>query len=139
MAVSARIDGELSEADAVRLDEHLLACLDCSAFARELVAISGCVHAADLEQLSERIVLPRPRTRRLTVRVAALAVALVALVAGSSFALGRSLGDRHPAAAAASPVAVSDLRSDSMRHHLLAILNRLAPAPVHRAGRVVAL
>ena len=39
-AVSARLDGELSELDALRLDAHLSACATCTAFAVDATAVA---------------------------------------------------------------------------------------------------
>ena len=83
-AASARLDGELSELEAARLDLHLRGCAECRVYAEGIQAIAAELRAAPLEppqitsfcrgeaafRLRDRGRLPRParRGRRLLVR-----------------------------------------------------------------------
>jgi hypothetical protein len=102
-AVSARVDGELSELEAARLDAHLLRCPDCRRFA---------AGAAALARELRSTVPERPRA------------AVVLAVSGSSFALGHAIGGRSaPQPAAIGQNDVLGLHRDSTRQHVLALLN----------------
>lgn len=139
-AASLRLDGELSELDAVRLGLHLGDCAACRAYAREIEAITAELRSAALEQPSVAIFAPRRRRSGLRTQSAAVAaVALVAAVAGTSFAIGRALGtqgERVTVTATASADAAS-VRADSAQQHLLAMVDRL-PSP-SRSGSAKAL
>jgi predicted anti-sigma-YlaC factor YlaD len=85
--VSASLDGELAELDALRLDAHLAVCGACRAYAAGARETARLLREAPLEQLAIPIVLPG---RRLAVarklQVAAAAAALLVTV-GLSAAL----------------------------------------------------
>ena len=137
-AASARLDGEVSELDAARLDVHLLACPDCRAYAAAIAGVAAELRAAPLEWPSLEVgITPR---RRMPVVAAAAAVALVAAVTGSSFAVGRVLGahatPNRTAVVAADAVG---LRQDSTQQHLLAMLNSFELAQPSRTGRMHAI
>jgi predicted anti-sigma-YlaC factor YlaD len=141
-SVSARLDGELSELEAAGLDDHLRACADCSAFALELHALSSGLRAATLEQ--PRIAAFAPARRRPIVRLqtAAAAAAIVAVVAGSSFAVGRVVGIHgagHGGLVGAVAADSLSVQADSTRQHVLAMLPRLAPVRTLRGGRLIAV
>jgi predicted anti-sigma-YlaC factor YlaD len=122
-AVSARLDGELSELEAARLDAHLLCCPGCRRFADGAAALARELHAAALEMPRTPVVLARP-PRRLALSTWAAAASLLLAVGGSSFALGHALGGRSsPALTAVGPTDVVALRRDSTRQHVLALLN----------------
>jgi predicted anti-sigma-YlaC factor YlaD len=140
-AASLRLDGELSEFDAVRLGLHLRDCAACHAYAREIEAITLELRSAPLEQPQGKSFVLRPkRVPAIRMQVAAVAaVGLVAAVAGTSFAIGRVVGtesDRTTRTATAAADAAS-VRADSTRQHVLAMLNGLRP-PV-RVGSGTAL
>lgn len=137
---SARLDGELSELDEVRLDAHLRGCAECRAYAEELAAVTAALRAAALERPEAAVFLPRRgRLQPIRVRTVAAAAALVAAAAGSSFALGRELGtSRVPTQTATTAADVVSLQADSTRQHLLAMLDRVPPPPV-RPGRLRAV
>jgi predicted anti-sigma-YlaC factor YlaD len=90
-AASARLDGELSELEAVQLDGHLGRCAACAEYAQLIAATAGRLRAAALERPAEPIEIPRLR-RRLRLVPAAAAAAVVAAVAASSFVLGSAVG-----------------------------------------------
>lgn len=121
-AASMRVDGELSELEAARLDAHLLRCPDCRLFAARAESLARTVRAAVPEQPPTPVVL-RP-IRRLPLSSWAAAASLVLAVAGSSFALGHVIATRSPSA----PVALGQtdaagLHQDSAHQHVLALLN----------------
>jgi predicted anti-sigma-YlaC factor YlaD len=139
-SASARLDGELPELDDARLDAHLRGCAECRAFAGDLAAVAAELRAAPLERPETVVSLPRlRRLPAIRLQSAAAAVALVAVAAGSSFALGRALGTSGPASRPAATAAdLVSLRADSTQQHLLAMLSRLEPAP-SRPGRLQAV
>jgi predicted anti-sigma-YlaC factor YlaD len=139
-ASSARLDGEIPELDAARLDAHLLACPACRAYAAGISGIAAELRAAPLELPRFRVDVGTSLRRRMPVVAAAAAVALVAAVTGSSFAVGRVLGAHanHVSTAAGTADAVR-LRQDSAEQHLLAMLNAFEFAQPPRGGRMHAI
>ena len=95
-AASMRLDNELSELDAARLDVHLRTCTECSNYARETEILTAELRAAALERPGNFVVLPH--RRRVPMRVTAAAAAVVALLTVSSLALGRALNGQGPPA-----------------------------------------
>jgi anti-sigma factor RsiW len=139
-SVSCRLDGELSELEATRLDDHLRDCAECSAYARELHALSAELRAAPLEQPKITVFMPTRRRPRVRLQTAAAAAAIVAVVSGSSFAVGRALGPQAgPAATASSSSDMLGLRADVLNQHMLAMVRRLEPGGELRFGRVIVL
>lgn len=138
-AASARLDGELSELEAARLNAHLRECAACSVYALELSAIAERLRSADLEQPQLDLTLPRRRALP-GIRVAAAAAAVVAVGAGSAFALGHGLGagnSRVPRVQV-SASALAGLRSDIKSQHLFAMLRQPAVVPSSvQLGRVI--
>jgi anti-sigma factor RsiW len=90
---SARLDGELTELDALRLDAHLASCGECASFAAGIARTAGELRAAALDPAPAAVFFARPRrwTRPHVAAVAAVWL-LVAAAAGSSFLVGRQLG-----------------------------------------------
>jgi predicted anti-sigma-YlaC factor YlaD len=88
-AASARLDGELAELDAARLDAHLDACAECRAMARGLQVTAALVRETPLEPPSRQLILPlrRSRPRSLHLRTAAAA----AVLAAASFSVGQAV------------------------------------------------
>src|SRR5215212_647530 len=86
--VSASLDGELFELDAVRLDAHLGACAGCRTYAATAREAARLLRETPVEDLRVPIVLP---TRRLALarrlQVAAAAAAFIVTV-GLSAAIG---------------------------------------------------
>ena len=142
-SASVRLDGELSELEAARLDAHLRACADCRAYAEQVGAIAAQLRAAPLEPPAQPFALPRRRVfsgLRLQAAVAAAAVAVAALVAGSSFTLGQALTVHNPpAGGGAGGGDMLSLRADSTQQHLLAMLPELEPVPTARPGQLEAV
>jgi predicted anti-sigma-YlaC factor YlaD len=139
-SVSVRLDGELSELDGARLDDHLRECANCSAYARESHALTAQLRAASLEQPTVTVFVPARRRPLLRLQTAAAAAAIVAIAAGSSFAVGRALAPQgRPAITTSSTSDVLGLRADVVNQHMLAMLRHLEPAPEARVGRVILL
>lgn len=138
-AASARLDGELSELEAVRLNAHLRECAACSVYALELSALAESLRRADLEQPQLDLTLPRRRTLP-AMRVAAAAAAVVAVAGGSAFALGHGLGTGSGPAATiqVSRPDLAGLRADVKSQHLFAML-RDTPQPhgIVQVGRII--
>jgi predicted anti-sigma-YlaC factor YlaD len=97
-SASARLDGELPELDALRLDAHLASCGECAAFAASLAGVAGALRAAPLEPVPAALFTPRARRRRPHLVAVAAASLVVAAAAGSSFLLGQQLGGRSGSA-----------------------------------------
>ena len=138
-AASARLDGELSELEAARLDAHLRGCAACSVYALELSAIAESLRRADLEQPQLDLTLPRRRALP-GIRVAAAAAAVVAVGAGSAFALGHGLGSgKGPAATIqVSGPDLAGLRADIKNQHLFAMLRQTQPPRgLVQSGRII--
>jgi len=138
-AASVRLDGELSELDAARLNAHLRECAACSVYALELSAIAESLRSAELERPQLDLTLPRRRELP-SVRVAAAAVAVVAVGAGSAFALGHGLGSgKSPAATIqVSGPDLAGLRADIKNQHLFAMLRKVQPQhSTVQTGRII--
>jgi len=127
-SVSARLDGELSELEAAGLDKHLHACAECSAFARELHALSAELCAAPLEQPKITVFAPARRRPLVRLQTAVAAAAIVAVAAGSSFTVTGTAGADF-----------LSLQADSNEQHILAMRRRLEPSDSLRSGRVIAV
>jgi predicted anti-sigma-YlaC factor YlaD len=141
-ALSARLDGELSELEGAGLDGHLRACAECSAFARELQALSLGLHAAALEQPRIEIFVPLRRRPLAGLRTAAAAAAIVAVAAGSAFAVGGLVGNHGRPGIAVTGIPGSDflaVHTDSAEQHALAMARNLGPSEPLRVGGVIAV
>jgi predicted anti-sigma-YlaC factor YlaD len=86
-AVSAQLDGELSELEAIRLRTHLDDCESCREFEASAAFATTALRAAPLEPLARPIALPSRRKVSVPFRVpAAAAAAIVMVAAGGVFA-----------------------------------------------------
>jgi predicted anti-sigma-YlaC factor YlaD len=134
-AASARLDNELSEIGAARLDGHLRTCSDCSNYARELESLTAELRAATLVRPGNLVVLP-PRRRGVPMRVTAAAAAVVALLTVSSLALGRAFnGGGSPAQTGTGqtdtgPTHPNGIQAGVNEAHLLAQLRGFQQVPV---------
>lgn len=137
-AVSARLDGELSEFGSARLAAHLRDCAACAAYAFEVSAISTRLRMAPLERPGIAVAMPSRRRPGLQIAAAAAAV-LVA--AASSLALGHALRSpsRAPARTATRSITSPTLQQDIVNQHILAMERKLVPANTLRVGPVLAL
>ena len=92
---SARLDGELGQLDAARLEAHLAVCAECRAFAERIRTATVQVRKAPLEPAPAEVFVAHRRSFvRPRVATAAAATLLVAAAAGSSFLLGQQVGAR---------------------------------------------
>jgi predicted anti-sigma-YlaC factor YlaD len=142
-SVSCRLDGELTELEAARLDDHLRECADCSAYARELHALATELRSAPLERPNFTVFVATRRRPLVRLQTMAAAAAVVAIAAGSSFAVGRAVGvhdtSPHPSQRTVTADAFS-LRADSTRQHVLAMLRHTEePAGEVHVGRTIVL
>ena len=80
-AISAQLDGELSDLEAARLRTHLERCEDCSEFEASARFATDALRAAPLEPVTRPVALPSRRRISLPVRVPAAAAAAVLMVA----------------------------------------------------------
>jgi predicted anti-sigma-YlaC factor YlaD len=86
-AVSARLDAELPELDAARLDTHLRTCAACQAFAADVALMTAQLRYTPLEPApAGAFVAHRRRLGGSMAAAAAAAVLLVAAAAPSYFA-----------------------------------------------------
>ena len=86
-AVSAQLDGELSELEAIRLRTHLDGCDSCREFEASASFSTIELRATPLEPLTRPITLPSRRRISVPFRVpAAAAAAVVMVAAGGVFA-----------------------------------------------------
>jgi len=142
-AVSARLDGELSELELAGLEDHLQGCVECSAFAQELGAIGLALRAAPLQQPDFTVFSPSRRRPLVALRTASAAAALVAVAAGSAFVVGSAIGVRGgPAGRTATATTHSDflsVQADSNEQHLLGMVRQLTGRQHLSAGRVIAV
>jgi hypothetical protein len=126
--VSASLDGELAELDAVRLEGHLAVCSGCRTYAAGAAEAARMLRETPLEELTVPIVLP---SRRLAVarklQVAAAAAAL-AVTVGLSAALS-TISSPSPAPVRSDATAVK-LRFPEQE---LRMLQRASQARSNRA------
>ena len=141
-SVSAGLDGELSELEAAGLDHHLRDCEECTAFARQLHALHAELAAAPLERPQIQVFVSA-RRRPLVRLQTAVAAAIVAVAAGSSFAVGRVVGVHGgPTASKANARAWADflsVQAGTDERQIRAMLRDLQPSDSLRAGRVIAV
>lgn len=133
-AVSARLDGELSELEAARLEQHLRGCGPCAEFAAGAEEVARRLRVAALEPAPDELFLPR-RRRIAAPYAAAAATFLIAAATGSSFLVGHLLGARSgrtpaPATTAAAATGVDPSIVAMLRNH---------PGGRAQTGRVIAL
>jgi predicted anti-sigma-YlaC factor YlaD len=140
--VSCRLDGELSEVEAAGLDDHLRDCADCSAYARELHALATELRTAPLERPNITVFVATRRRPLVRLQTVAAAAAVVAVAAGSSFAIGRAVGVHDTSNGSTQRTLTADafsLRTDSTRQHVLAMLSHSEPAGEVHVGRTIVL
>ncbi len=132
-AVSARLDGELTELEAVRLEGHLRTCADCRDFAAEAGPTALLLREAPLEQPAVRIWAEpaRPRRRLGVAGGIAAAAAVIVAAAAPSFLLGRTLG--HQPATRTATGATSEPSRSPVDPALLALLR----GQQNQGGRII--
>ena len=80
---SLRVDGEVSKFESRLLDRHLGRCDECGVFAAGVAEQSRVLRATPLVSFRATLTFPRRRDPRRVLQLAAVALAAVALVAGS--------------------------------------------------------
>ena len=92
-SLSIRLDGELSEVAAARLEKHLRLCGDCAAFEERMAAIAGAMRSASLLEPTEAIVMPRrPGSRLWVLSAGAASVAALVVAVATTGLPGWGLG-----------------------------------------------
>ena len=129
--ISLRVDGELSELGERRLDEHLLECADCRAYAGSVTLTTAQLRSAPLERPRLPLAVPSRSSRARSARlggVAAVGVAAVAAAALVTAPLGGRSGPTGPPVrvTASSNADVVDQRLTRMGS-LLALLQHGGP------------
>jgi predicted anti-sigma-YlaC factor YlaD len=138
-AASARLDDELSEIGAVRLDLHLGACSECRRYAHEIGSLAAELRNAALVRPQSTVVLPRRRHVPMSVTAAA-AAAVVALLTVSSLTLERAFnGQGSPAKTLRESTISTGIHASANEEHLLAQLRGFEQVPVGQLGRVTVI
>jgi predicted anti-sigma-YlaC factor YlaD len=96
--ISLALDGELSAREAVRLRGHLLACPDCSAYRRQLLAVAAALRQSAPELAREGATWPTTSRSKLSGRMAGLAAAAALALTGLA-TLGGAGGGPTPTGA----------------------------------------
>jgi len=138
-AASARLDCELPELDAARLDAHLRACAECRAYAAEIETITVGLRAVPLEWPEIRVIMPRRRRVPVQTAAAAAAAVVLAAIAGSSFALGRAFNGHGVTARTVTGSAYLGVHADANHERLLAQLCAFQQVPAGQRGRVMTI
>ena len=138
-STSARLDGELAELDAARLDVHLNSCSECQSFADGIAKTGGLLRAALLDRPAAGMFTPIHQGRRIGAIPAAAAAAIVIAVAGSSFAVGGILGARQGSHAPTSTTTATSASGGSI--DALMLPSRVTPRSKisHTRSRTIAL
>jgi predicted anti-sigma-YlaC factor YlaD len=103
--VSASLDGELAEFDAVRLDAHLAVCSACRTYAAGAAEAARLLREAPLEHLTIPILLPSRRlavARKLQVAAAAAALAVTVGLSAAVSTISSRVASSHPHRTAAA-------------------------------------
>jgi predicted anti-sigma-YlaC factor YlaD len=136
-AVSGRLDEELPELEATRLEAHLRRCPACREYAAAVTALTAELRRAPLEAPPAPVFTMRPR-RLAGLRVSAAAAA-VAVAATGSLVLGRMVGSGGQPQFTTSASDATSIRRDSAEQHLLALLPRSRRVGPLRNGPIVPL
>lgn len=129
VALSARLDGELSGLGEARLAAHLRACSACAAYALEAAAIATRLRQAALERPLRPVEVRRRRG------VGAAAAAAVAVAAAAAIAVGTIQPPPAPTSPQAEAPAVRRIQAQQRLVATLTSLN--VPVPKERHGRVI--
>ena len=139
-SASARLDGELAELDAARLDVHLNSCSECQSFADGIAKTGGLLRAAVLDRPAAGMFTPIHQGRRIgALPAAAAAAAIVIAVAGSSFAVGGILGARQGSHAQTSTTTATSASGGSIDALMLPSLVTPRSKISHTRSRTIAL
>jgi predicted anti-sigma-YlaC factor YlaD len=97
---SLRLDGQLSEIEAVLLEAHLARCADCRAFMQSMIGATEALRATPLEAPTYHFEAPRRRSARAIGLRAASAVAAAAVVGLTGLVSVQLSTSRAPSVAA---------------------------------------
>lgn len=118
--ISLEVDDELSRIERALVERHVVACVDCAAFAAHVQAFTDALRAAPLEQLEQPVALPA--RRRLPLRsfqvgaAAALAVVAVGIATLSNSLRQERLGGQiSPAVGVRADEGSDQLRARQLR------------------------
>ena len=139
-AISAQLDGELSELEAVRLRTHLERCESCREFEAGARVATDALRAAPLEPVSRPVALPTRRGISFPLRVPAAAAAAVVMVAvGGVFESlhgGAAIrGSRSSEAAYNSRAEMQAIAKQQQRRNFQQLLVRRAQLQANRVVR----
>lgn len=79
-AISAELDGELSELESVRVREHVAVCESCRDFRADAGTVAAILRAAPLEPIERPVAVPSRYRRALGFRTPAAAAAAAVLM-----------------------------------------------------------
>jgi len=124
-SASARLDGELPELEAARLDAHLQECWECRAWAEDIQLTTGRLRGAELERPSIAVELPSRtalHVRRALVLSGTAAALAVAVIVGLHSSPQPS---QHAAASPNVSVIHRPFQQDVRDAHILALSRKL--------------
>jgi predicted anti-sigma-YlaC factor YlaD len=138
-SLSAQLDGELPELELGRVEQHLLVCPSCSAWAEEVQSATLWLREAPLEEPAIRLAVPRRVRRRAAAPAALVAAAAASLlvVLGTSQSLtgsGQTVGSGRVSPQVSAPVIMS---LESARLGLDSLPDRLSTVVVPQGFRAV--
>jgi predicted anti-sigma-YlaC factor YlaD len=85
---SQRVDTDLSELEAARLERHISGCATCATFVTQLASVVGALRSAPIAHLSEPVFFPvARRSRHHVMRFAALGTTIAAVCAAVAVGL----------------------------------------------------
>ena len=103
---SQRVDTDLSEFEAARLERHSASCAGCAAFATQLESVVGTLRSAPIARLSEPVRFPVARRSRHHIRQL-VAVGVTVAVVFAAVAVGLVTADPAPTGMSYSDVSLS--------------------------------
>ena len=125
-SASVRLDGELDELEAARLDAHLQDCWDCRAWAEDIQLTTERLRGAELERPSVAIELPSRAALRVR-RALVLSATAAAVAVGAIVGLRGTPAAEHAAATqpARTTVLHRAFQADVRDAHILALSRKL--------------
>jgi anti-sigma factor RsiW len=138
-SLSIRLDGELSEIAAARLEAHLRLCGDCAAFGERMATIAGAMRSASLLEPTEAIVMPRrPGSRLWVLSAGAASVAALVVAVATTGLPGWGLGGvRNASRSNAAQLRASYADQERVRLLLQHAANPPASSGIPSLGRAM--
>jgi predicted anti-sigma-YlaC factor YlaD len=137
-SASARLDGELAELQVARLEAHLRSCPECRAYAAGIEVVAHGLRTAALEQPTVAAFVPQ-RHRRRGLIPAVAAAAIVAAVAGSSFAIGGMFGRQASHVPQAAGTTRTIALAGPIDQLVLSAVRSQKPAPFRVSSKILAV